>query len=196
MLHLLIESTDYAAIFVPIIAMLVVPAGMAIADTIPRRVTEKQNGTISGPVYRVRHNSYTRFIGIFTTITFSIITLLFPILYFCELTNTLTLDITIIITCVFGFFAMICALMLIAFTRWGITVSEEKLVFTPHFGKRITLTWKDISNLKSNKNADTYQIIINKLGKRIYFNPDIMIGGEKFLNDLKQHGVLFIGTYL
>ena len=196
MSHLLIESTDFVAIFVPLAAMLFVPPCTALADVIHRRVTEKQNGIISGPIYRVRHNAYTLTAAIAGMLATGLIALLFPILYLCEVNNAPTLDITIAMACVGGFFAMMCALLLIAFARWGITVSEDKIVYTPHFSKRIILTWKDINNIKCSKNADTYQILINKFGKRIYFNPKILIGGEKFLNDLKQHGVLFVGTYI
>ena len=196
MLHLLIESTDFVSTLIPLIVMILVPLTLALADVIHRRVTEKQNATLNGPTYRVRHNAYTLIGAIAGMLATGFIALLFPILYLCEVPNAPTLSGAIAAACVGGFFAMMCALLLIAFARWGITVSEDKIVYTPHFSKRITLTWKDINNVKCNKNADTYQIFINKYGKRIYFNPNIMIGGEKFLNDLKNHGVLFLGTYL
>ena len=196
MLHLLIESTDFVSTLIPLIVMILVPLTLALADVIHRRVTEKQNGKLNGPTYRVHHNSYTLTAVIAAMLATGCIALLFAILYFCDVPNAPTLDITIAMVCVGGFFAMMCALMLIAFTRWGITVSEDKIVYTPHFSKRITVTWKDINNVKSNKNADTYQIYINKYGKRIYFNPNVVIGGNKFLSDLKNHGVLFVGTYI
>ena len=196
MLHLLIESTDFVSTLIPLIVMILVPLTLALADVIHRKVTEKQNATLNGPTYRVRHNAYTLTAAIAAMLVTGFIALLFPILYLCEIPNAPTLGGAIAVACVGGFFTMMCALMLIAFARWGITVSEDKIVYTPHFSKRLTLTWKDISNLKCNKNADTYQIIISGFGKRIYLNPNIMISGEKFLNDLKNHGVLFVGTYL
>ena len=195
MLHLLIESTAYISIFAPIIAMLVVPAGMAIADRVHKKIVDRQNGKISGPTYRVRNNAYT-FTGFIVAIIFTgFIALLFPVIYLCDIPNGPTLDITIIIICVFGFLATVCLIFLIACKRWGITVSEEKLVYTPHFGKRITFTWKDINNLKYD-HVGNFRIYLKTYKKAIVFNPNVMIGGNKFLTDLQNHGILLVGTYL
>ncbi|MDE7168258.1 MAG: hypothetical protein K2O28_05350 [Clostridia bacterium] len=196
MLHLLIESTDFVYIIVPLVVMLVVPSGMVIGDRLHRRVVEKQNGKLSGDTYRVRNNTYT-FTGFIVAIIFiGIIALLFPIIYLCDIPNGPTLDITIIIVCVFGFLATVCLIFLIACKRWGITVSEEVLVFAPHFGKRITFTWKDINNMKCD-HVGNFRIYLKNYDKKaIVFNPNIMVGGSKFLEDLKNHGILLVGTYI
>ena len=195
MLHLLIESTAYISIFAPIIAMLVVPAGMAIADRVHKKIVDRQNGKISGPTYRVRHNSYTCTGYIVGIIFMGFFALLFPILYVCGVPNCPPLNATIIIGCVFGALTAMLLIMLIGCKRWGIAVSEERLVYTPHFGKRITFTWKDINNLKYD-HVGNFRIYLKTYKKAIVFNPNVMIGGNKFLTDLQNHGILLVGTYL
>lgn len=190
MLHLLIESTDYVYIFIPLIVAFLIPATLAIADVIHRKVTENQNGKLSGDTYRVRYNAYT-LTGVIVAIIFlSFIALLFPVLYLCEIPNGPTLNITIAIVCVFGFLATVCVIFLIAFKRWGITVSEAKLEFVPCFGKSKIFSWEDINYIKN------FQVYIKGYDKKIVINPSIMVGGSKFFEDLGKHGVIFLGNDL
>lgn len=196
MLHLLIESTDYLYIFVPLVVMIVVPSGMYIGDVLHRKTVEKQNGKLSGATYRVRHNAYS-FTGLIVAIVFTgFIALLFPVLYLCGIPNGPTLDITIAIVCAFGFLAMMCLILLVALKRWRIIVSEEKLEFVPCFGKSKTFTWTDIEYIKQTGGAN-FQVYLNNYNKKaIVFNPSIMVGGSKFFDDLQKHGVLLVGNGL
>ena len=195
MSHLLIESTDYISIFAPIIAMLCVPSGIAVADEIHRRVTERQNGTISGSTYRVRHNGYSLMGFIVGTIFTAFFALLFPILYICGVKNGPDLGMTIGIGCVFGLFTALLLVMLIGCKRYGIEVSEERLVYTPHVGKRITFTWKDINSMRSD-NVGNIRMTLKNHNIVVNFNSNVLIGGEKFLNDLKNHCILLVGTFI
>ena len=195
MLHLLIESTEIISIIAPIVAMLCVPCGLAFADGIHRRVTERQNGTISGPTYRVRHNGYSIMGFIVGTIFMAFFALLFPILYVCGVKNAPDLGMTIGIGCVFGLFASLLLIMLIGCKRYGIEVSEERLVYTPHVGKRITFAWNDISGMRSD-NVGNIRMTLKNSDVVLNFNPNILIGGNKFLEDLKKHCILLVGTYV
>lgn len=196
MFHFLIESTDYVSIFIPIIVMVLVPSSLALADVLHRKVTQKQNGKLSEAAYHVRHNAYTFTGVIVATIFLSFIALLFPVLYLCDIQNGPTLNITIAVSCCMGFLAMLCVILLIAFKRWKITVSDGKLEFVPCFGKSKTFTWEDIKYIKSD-GAANYRVYLKNYDKKaIVFNPRIMVGGSKFFEDLKNHGILLVGTYL
>ena len=175
--------------------MLCVPCGLAFADGIHRRVTERQNGTISGSTYRVRHNGYSIMGFIVGAIFMAFFALLFPILYVCGVKNGPDLGMTIGIGCVFGLFAALLFIMLIGCKRYGIEVSEVRLVYTPHVGKRITFTWKDINSMRSD-NVGNIRMTLKNHNIVVNFNPNILIGGNKFFEDLKNHCILLVGTFI
>ena len=78
--------------------------------------------------------------------------------------------------------------------RRKIYVSEAGIKFVPMFGKRQEYGWKDISYVHcvvGYGDISNYNVYVKPDNKKAFFVNRVMVGGELFLDKLREHGFMF-----
>lgn len=105
----------------------------------------------------------------------------------------LSLETTVLATCIFGGAALIFAIFSVLLIRWRVTVRGERITFIPPVGKKREFSWDDISRVEKIAGADNLI--------KVYFNADkkpaftlngIQTGIGIFIKRLQKSGKIFL----
>ena len=153
-----------------------------------KKAVAKQNKKIDPLPFKVKINVYGIGVLIFLVAFFSVAAALFPILYLCNIADGLPIEAAVGAAVGFGSGAILFGVLLIAFKRWGIDVSEDGIKFTPYFGKRKEYGWQDISRVEVSYPYDiaSYKVYINQKSKQILTFSPLMAGGVRFAELLRE----------
>ena len=153
-----------------------------------KKIVAKQNKKIDPLPFKVKINPYGIGAWIFFVVFFALAAALFPVLYLCNIVDGLPIEAAVGAAVGFGLGAILFGVLLIAFKRWGIEVSEEGIKFTPYFGKRKEYGWQDISRVEVSYPYDIayYKVYINQKSKQILTFSPLMAGGVRLAELLRE----------
>lgn len=129
---------------------------------------------------------------IFFAVLFGAFAALFLILYLAKVPE-LSLETTVLATCLFGVAALIIAIYCVLFKRCRIIVRGDKVTYIPVIGKKREFSWGDITKVQKVSNADSLI--------KVYFNGDkkpaftlngVSTGVGLFIKKLQKSGKLFL----
>ena len=191
------NSTLITSMLTSVSVCVLVPLIMTGIMAWNKKVSDKQNKQLNPTAFKVRYNSLAIGMLIFAIVFLTLATILFPILYICDIPDGPPIEAAIGATVGFGVITVLMGIMLYAFRRWEVDVSEECLKLVPHFAKCREYRWEDISYVKCTvaRGIPYYQVYI-KEGKKSAFNFTSVLVGGKRLAEIFQSKGLIIGTYL
>lgn len=162
-----------------------------------KKVSEKQNKQLNPSAFKVRYNSLAIGMLIFVIVFLTLATILFPILYLCDIPDGPPIEAAIGAAVGFGTITVLAGVMLYAFRRWEVDVSDDGLKLVPHFAKRKEYRWEDISCVRCTvaRGIPYYQVYIKNSKKSAFNFTSVMVGGKRLAEIFQSKG-LIIGTYI
>lgn len=188
-----IISTVLFVIIVTVVCTTLIPLLCMGINAWHKKVVSRQNKNIDPSEFKVKFNTLAIGAAIFLVVFLLICTLLFPILYLCDIPDGPPLSATIGITCVFGAGTIASSVFLYALKRWELSVDDNGLKFVPYFGKCKEYGWQDIVAVcRSVEYAyTTYRVFVKPNDKRAFTFYEVMVGGQQLVDKLHEHGFLF-----
>ena len=186
-------STILSVIIVTVVCTTLIPLLCIGINAWHKKVVSKQNKNIDPSEFKVRFNTLAIGAAIFLVVFLIICTLLFPILYLCDIPDGPPLDATIAITCCFGAGAIASSVFLYSLKRWELSVDDNGLKLLPYFGKCREYGWLDIVSVyRSVEYANTvYRVYVKPYNKKAFTFYEVMVGGQQLVNKLREHGFMF-----
>lgn len=180
--------------FIPLIVAVVVPPTLLGINAWHKKVVQKQNKKIGGSTFKVRYSSLVFGSLMFLAVFAGLSAALFPVLYLCDIPDGPPLSVAVGTACGFGAVSVISSLYLFVLKRWQIRVSDEKIEFTPFFGKSREYCWEDICGVKVRGQpygvVITYQVFVKQSDKKAFSFTSFMVGGEKLAEKLRKLGLI------
>lgn len=183
---------QYIPIFIPLIVAVVTPLLIFGINAWTKKVVSKQNREIKGTSFTVTHNKLAIGSIIFLTVFSDIVTLLFPILYLCNIPDGPPIEVVVATTICFALLAVFSTLFAFGLKRWKIVVNKDKILYIPLFKKCREYVWDDIIGYKPifqpYGGATIYQVFIKQTNKKAFSFTTYMVGGDKLVETLRRRG--------
>lgn len=162
-----------------------------------KKVSDKQNKQLNPSAFKVRYNSLAIGMLIFLVVFLLLATILFPILYLCDIPDGPPIEAAIGAAVGFGALTILSGVWLYSVRRWEVDVSEEGIKFVPYFAKCREYRWEDISHVKCTvaRGIPYYQVYIKDSKKSAFNFTSVMVGGKRLAEIFQSKG-LIIGTYI
>ena len=192
MLGLSVEISDILRVAItPLAVCIFTPLIMWGIIAWYKKVVKKQNAKIDGPTFTVKYNSLVIGLNIFLIVFMAVATVLFPILYLCDIPDGPPLDVTIAATCVFGAFTALSVVLLVVIKRWKIEVRDEGVSIVPMFGKCREYRWEDFSHVKNYEAYGnvSYKVYLKANNKKAFAFSTLMVGGQMLEEKLRENGL-------
>lgn len=197
MILLTANSSLITSIITPLAICILVPLVMTGVAAWHRKVVDRQNKSLNHLAFKVRYNSLVIGILIFLVVFLFLVTMLFPVLYLCDIPDGPPIEVVVGTAVGFGLLTILSGIFLYVVRRWEIGVSEDGIKFVPHFGKSKEYQWQDISRVKCTVaySIAYYQVYIRQKTRVAFRFSAVMVGGAQFAEMLQNKGLIF-GNYL
>ena len=188
-MDLLANSSQY--ILPSTIGLVLVPLFTLCISLWANQVASKRNAKIEGcSKFKVKQSPLLIGSLIVSVVLCGGTSLLFTVLYLCKVPDGPSFVETLWIVCAFGVLGIISDVALFAAKRWQIAVSDEKIEFTPSFGKVKEFIWKDLACVKTRQMwCNLVFAVYLKQNKKTAFSfGTVMVGGQLLEEEFRKRG--------
>ncbi|MCM1545727.1 MAG: hypothetical protein NC033_01700 [Clostridiales bacterium] len=153
----------------------------------------KTNPTDNEEKFEIKISRYLIGTMIFFAVLFGAFAALCLILYLAKVPDYLSLQTTVLITCVFGVAALIIAIYCVLFKRWRVIVRGDNITYISLIGKRREFLWGEITKVEKVSNADSLvKVYFNKDKKPAFTLNGVLTGVGLFIKKLQNSGKIFL----
>lgn len=183
---------QYVSMFIPLIVVVVTPLFLFGINAWADRVVSKQNKEIKGTSFTVTQNKLSIGSGIFLIVFSGIVTLLFPVLYLCNIPEGPPIEAVVAVSVCFGALAVFSTVFTYGLKRWKIKVNKDRIVYTPLFKKSREYVWDDIVGFNAvfqpYGGATVYRVFVKQTDKKVFSFSSFMVGGDNLVGELRRRG--------